>query len=72
MFKAHTASVRCVDFAKDGQFFLTSSDDKTVKVCTYLPFGRRGEGRGGREGKGRGKGKEREAESSTTVEPLLI
>ena len=53
MFKAHTASVRCVEFAKDGQFFLTSSDDKTVKVCTYyyfLPFGRKGrEGRGGEE-----------------------
>ena len=34
MFKAHTASVRCVDFASDGQSLLTASDDKTVKVKT--------------------------------------
>ena len=32
VFKAHTASVRCVDFASDGQSLLTASDDKTVKV----------------------------------------
>ena len=34
MFRAHTASVRCVDFASDGQAMLTASDDKTVKVQT--------------------------------------
>ena len=32
MFKAHTATVRCVDFSSDGQSLLTASDDKTVKV----------------------------------------
>ena len=32
MFKAHTATVRSVDFSGDGQSLLTSSDDKTVKV----------------------------------------
>ncbi len=32
MFKAHTATVRSVDFSKDGQSLLTSSDDKTIKV----------------------------------------
>ena len=40
VFKAHTASVRCVDFASDGHSLLTSSDDKTVKVhiCTYIQY----------------------------------
>ena len=33
VFKAHSASVRCVDFSTDGKSLLTSSDDKTVKVC---------------------------------------
>lgn len=33
MFKAHTASVRHVEFASDGQSLLTASDDKTIKVC---------------------------------------
>ena len=32
VFKAHTATVRSVDFAEDGQFLCTASDDKTVKV----------------------------------------
>ena len=32
MFKAHTGSVRCVDFASDGHSMLTASDDKSVKV----------------------------------------
>ena len=41
VFKAHTATVRSVDFSSDGQSLLTSSDDKTVKVnlptyCTGL------------------------------------
>ena len=32
MFKAHTGSVRCVDFACDGHSMLTASDDKSIKV----------------------------------------
>ncbi len=32
VFKAHTASVRCVHFTSDGRSLLTASDDKTVKV----------------------------------------
>ena len=32
VFRAHTASVRCVDFASDGHSLLTASDDKTIKV----------------------------------------
>lgn len=36
MFKAHTASVRCVDFASDGHSMLTSSDDKSIKVHSHL------------------------------------
>ena len=32
MLRAHTASIRCVDFASDGHSLLTASDDKTVKV----------------------------------------
>ena len=35
VFKAHTATVRSVDFSSDGQSLLTSSDDKTVKVNQY-------------------------------------
>ena len=35
VFKAHTATVRSVDFAEDGQFLCTASDDKTVKVRRY-------------------------------------
>ena len=35
MFKAHTATVRSVDFSSDGQSLLTSSDDKTVKVTFF-------------------------------------
>ena len=34
VFKAHTGSVRSVDFSTDGQSLLTSSDDKTVKMWT--------------------------------------
>ena len=37
MFKAHTATVRSVDFSGDGQSLLTSSDDKTVKVMFFHP-----------------------------------
>ena len=36
MFKAHTASVRHVEFSNDGQSLLTASDDKTIKVCVFL------------------------------------
>ena len=36
MFKAHSASVRCVDFSTDGKSLLTSSDDKTVKVNIHM------------------------------------
>ena len=32
VFKAHTATVRSVDFSQDGLSLLTSSDDKTIKV----------------------------------------
>ena len=32
MFKAHTATVRSVDFSNDGQFLVTASDDKSLKV----------------------------------------
>lgn len=32
-FKAHTATVRWVDFSHDGQSLCSASDDKTVKVC---------------------------------------
>ena len=34
VFKAHTGSVRSVDFSADGQSLLTGSDDKTMKVGT--------------------------------------
>lgn len=32
VFKAHTASVRTVQFSHDGDSLLTASDDKTIKV----------------------------------------
>ena len=32
VFKAHTATVRSVDFSHDGLNLVTASDDKTVKV----------------------------------------
>ena len=32
-FKAHTATVRSVDFSQDGQSMCSASDDKTIKVC---------------------------------------
>lgn len=32
VFKAHTASVRSVNFSSDGQRLVTASDDKSVKV----------------------------------------
>ena len=32
VFKAHTGTVRSVDFTSDGQTLCTASDDKTVKV----------------------------------------
>ena len=31
-FKAHTATVRSVDFSHDGQNMCSTSDDKTIKV----------------------------------------
>ena len=34
VFKAHTATVRSVDFSNDGQFLVTASDDKSLKVGT--------------------------------------
>lgn len=36
MFSAHSASIRCVDFASDGVAMLSASDDKTVKVIKFL------------------------------------
>lgn len=36
MFKAHTATVRSVDFSCDGQHMVTASDDKTIKVCQRI------------------------------------
>jgi len=36
VFKAHTATVRSIDFSSDGQTLLTASDDKTIKVCLFL------------------------------------
>jgi len=38
VFSAHSASVRCVDFASDGASMLSASDDKTVKVMDYYSF----------------------------------
>ena len=32
VFKAHTATVRSVDFSADGQSLVTASDDKSLKV----------------------------------------
>jgi len=32
VFKAHVGTVRSVDFSRDGQHLLTSSDDKSLKV----------------------------------------
>lgn len=32
VFKAHTGSVRHVEFSNDGQSMITSSDDKSIKV----------------------------------------
>lgn len=37
VFTAHSASVRCVDFASDGTSMLSASDDKTVKVINDFP-----------------------------------
>ena len=31
-FKAHTATVRSVDFSQDGQSMCSASDDKSIKV----------------------------------------
>ena len=36
VFKAHTSSVRCVQFSHNGESLLTASDDKTVKVRNLL------------------------------------
>ena len=35
VFKAHTATVRSVDFTYDGQTLITASDDKTIKVQLF-------------------------------------
>jgi centriolar protein POC1 len=35
VFKAHTATVRSVDFSNDGQFLVTASDDKSLKVTVF-------------------------------------
>lgn len=40
VFKAHTATVRSVDFSSDGQTLLTASDDKTIKVFIDLRIDR--------------------------------
>ena len=32
MFTAHSAAVRSVGFSSDGQYLLTASDDKTIKI----------------------------------------
>ena len=37
-FKAHTATVRSVDFSQDGQNMCSASDDKTVKVIVSRLF----------------------------------
>ncbi len=34
--KAHTGTVRCVNFSADGKLLITAGDDKTVKV-NHLP-----------------------------------
>lgn len=36
VFKAHTATVRSVDFTYDGQTLITASDDKTIKVQGFF------------------------------------
>ena len=36
VFKAHTATIRSIDFSKDGQSLLSASDDKSIKVCSVL------------------------------------
>ena len=37
-FKAHTATVRSVDFSQDGQTMCSASDDKSIKVTTDLCY----------------------------------
>ena len=32
VYTAHSAAVRSVDFSSDGQYLLSASDDKTIKV----------------------------------------
>jgi centriolar protein POC1 len=34
--KAHTGTVRCVEFSNDGSMLITGSDDKTAKVSSRL------------------------------------
>jgi len=53
VFRAHTGSVRDVNFSSDGQSLLTASDDKTVKVGGG---GARGRVKGGTGGGGNGWG----------------
>lgn len=38
VFKAHTSTVRTVQFARDSESLLTASDDKTVKVSAVGHF----------------------------------
>jgi len=37
-FKAHTATVRSIDFSQDGQSICSASDDKTIKVICFMDF----------------------------------
>jgi len=37
-FKAHTATVRSIDFSQDGQSLCSASDDKTIKVICFYGF----------------------------------
>jgi centriolar protein POC1 len=40
--KAHGGAVRTIGFSHDGQFLLTGSDDKTIKVhLLFILFARR-------------------------------
>lgn len=34
VFKAHTATVRSIDFSSDGVYMCSASDDKSIKIWT--------------------------------------